>query len=602
MAMYDILIRGGRIVDGTGAPARPGNVAIQDGVIVAIGDVEGPARETIEANGALVTPGFIDVHTHYDGQFLWDDKLDPSFSNGVTTAIAGNCGVGFAPVRAETKQELMELMEGVEDIPQEVVVQGLKWDWESFPDYLDRLGERRYAIDVAAQVPHSALRTFVMGERGAKHEPATAEDIAEMARLLTEALAAGAIGFSTGRIVEHLSSTGNHVPGTFAEDDELMGLAEAMGKAGRGVFQMNPRGMSGDYVGVPELGRDLRLAEHDKIREIATRSGRPVTYLFLQFHSDEEDWRIFLAESAKANAEGLAIYPQTSSRSVGALSTLGGHHRFELRPSYQAIAHLPLAERIEAMRDPARKAAILAEADDRASAADDANLLQLVDLYTATIRAAYPLSPPLDYEPGPDQTLGALADAAGVSEEEYLYDHLIAHGGRNLVAMFGCNYVDGDLEAVREMLENPAVISGLSDAGAHAKFICDSALPSWQLAFWARDRTRGPMIPVETIVRKLSADNARLYGLDDRGTIAVGKRADINVIDHARLRLELPEMLNDLPAGAPRLIQRATGYLATIVNGTIIRRNDEETGARPGRLVRSSTAGAKVGEKEAAIA
>jgi N-acyl-D-aspartate/D-glutamate deacylase len=587
--MYDILIRGGRIVDGTGSPTRPGNVAIQDGVIVAIGEVDGPAREVIEANGALVTPGFIDVHTHLDGQFLWDDKLDPCFSNGVTTAIAGNCGVGFAPVRPETKQELIELMEGVEDVPAEVVTQGLKWDWESFPDYLDRLGERHYAIDVAVQVPHSALRTYVMGERGAKHEPATSEDIAEMSRLLVEALEAGAIGFSTGRIVEHLSSTGNHVPGTFAEDDELMGIAEAMRKAGRGVFQMNPRGMSGDYVGVPELGREKRLAEHDKLREIARRSGRPVTYLFLQFPSDEEDWRVFLAESAKANAQGLALYPQTSSRSVGALSTLDGHHRFELRPSYREIADLPLAERVEAMRDPARKAAILAEGDDREAAADDPNLLQLVDLYTAKMRTVFPLSPPLDYEPGPDKTLGALADAAGVSEESYLYDHLIANGGRNLIAMFGCNYVDGDLEAVREMLENPAVISGLSDAGAHAKFICDSALPSWQLAFWTRDRTRGPTIPLETIVRKLSATSAELYGLEDRGTIAVGKRADVNVIDHGRLRLELPEMLNDLPAGAPRLVQRATGYLATIVNGVTIRRNDEETGARPGRLVRSTT-------------
>jgi len=600
--MYDILIRNGRIVDGTGAPAREGSLAITDGVIVAIGDVDGPAKEVIEANGALITPGFIDVHTHLDGQFLWDDKLDPCFSNGVTTCIAGNCGVGFAPVRAETKQELIELMEGVEDIPQEVVTEGMKWDWESFPDYLDRLDERHYAIDVAAQVAHAPLRTYVMGERGAKHEPATAEDIAEMSRLLTEALNAGAIGFSTGRIVEHLSSTGNNVPGTFAEDDELMGLAEAMGKAGRGVFQMNPRGMSGDYVGVPALSRELRIAEHDKLREIAERSGRPVTYLFLQFPSDQEDWRIFLAESAKANAAGLAMYPQTSSRSVGALSTLDGHHRFELRPSYRAIADLPLAERVEALKDPARRAAILSEADDRAAAADDPNLLQLVDLYTAKMRTVYPLSPPLDYEPGPDATLGALADAAGVSEEEYLYDHLIANEGRNLVAMFGCNYVDGDLEAVREMLENPAVISGLSDAGAHAKFICDSALPSWQLAFWTRDRTRGPQIAIETIIRKLSAASAELYGLDDRGTLEVGKRADVNVIDHSRLKLELPEMLNDLPTGAPRLIQRATGYLATIVNGTVTRRNDEETGARPGRLVRSGSAGAKVAAKEAAVA
>ena len=601
--MYDVLIRNGRIVDGTGAPAYPGNVAVKDGVIVAIGAVDGPAKEVIEANGALITPGFVDVHTHYDGQFLWDDKLDPSFSNGVTTAIAGNCGVGFAPVRPETRQELIELMEGVEDIPESVIAEGLKWDWESFGDYLDRLGEREYAIDVGAQIPHSALRLFVMGDRARRHEAATPADIAEMSRLLTEGMDAGALGFSTGRITVHLSSKGNYVPGTFAEDDELLGLAKAMGNSRRkGVFQVAPAGLVGDIPACPELGREGRLAEHDRIRQVAELSGRPVTYLMLQFFGDTDDFRVYLAETAKANADGLSIHPQTSARAVGALSTLDGHHRFQLRPSYQAIAHLPLAERIVAMRDPARKAAILAESDDRDGPAANPNLLQLIDLYTATIRDVYPLSPPLDYEPADDQRLGDMADAAGVSEEAYLYDHLITNEGRNLVAMFGCNYVDRDLEAVREMLETPAVISGLSDAGAHAKFICDSALPSWQLVFWARDRKRGPTIPVETIVRKLSAANAELYGLSDRGTIAIGKRADINVIDHARLTLNLPEMLYDLPSGAPRLIQRATGYLATLVNGTIIRRNDEETGARPGRLVRSTPADAKVATKEAAVA
>jgi N-acyl-D-amino-acid deacylase len=599
--MYDVLIRNGRIVDGTGAPAYAGNVAIKDGLIVAIGPVDGPAKEVIEADGALITPGFVDVHTHYDGQFLWDDKLDPSFSNGVTTAIAGNCGVGFAPVRPETRQELIELMEGVEDIPESVIAEGLKWDWESFGDYLDRLGEREYAIDVGAQIPHSALRLFVMGDRARRHETATATDLAEMGRLLTESMDAGALGFSTGRVTVHMSSKGAYVPGTFSEDAELFALARAMGESRRnGVFQLAPAGLVGDVPASPEIGREARLAELDRIRQIAELSGRPVTYLILQFASDPEDWNICLAEATKANAGGLAIHPQTSARSVGALSTLDGNHRFQLRPSYQAIAHLPLDQRIEAMRDPARRAAILAEADDRDSA--EPNLLMLINLYEATIRDVYPLSPPLDYEPADEQRLGDLADAAGVSEESYLYDHLIANEGRNLIAMFGCNYVDRDLEAVREALEHPAVISGLSDAGAHAKFICDAALPSWQLVFWARDRKRGPTIPVETIVRKLSAANAELYGLSDRGTIEIGKRADINVIDHARMALDLPEMLNDLPSGAPRLIQRATGYLATLVNGTIIRRNDEETGARPGRLVRSTPAGAKVAAKEAAVA
>jgi N-acyl-D-aspartate/D-glutamate deacylase len=599
--MYDILIRNGRIIDGTGAAALRGSLAIKDGIIVAIGEVDGPAKEVVEADGALITPGFVDVHTHYDGQFLWDDKLDPSFSNGVTTAIGGNCGVGFAPVRAETKQELIELMEGVEDIPESVITEGMKWDWESFGDYLDRLGEREYAIDVGCQIPHSALRLYVMGDRGRRHEPATAEDIAEMARLLTEGMDAGALGFSTGRITIHLSSTGNHVPGTFAQDDELFALARAMGESRRkGVFQLAPYGLVGDTVSPDQAGRDGRLTELDRIRQCAELSGRPVTYLMLEFASDREDWNICLAEASKANAEGLSIHPQTSSRAVGALSTLDGHHRFQLRPSYRAIAHLPLADRVEAMRDPARKAAILAEADDHESAADDPNLLQLVRMYAQTMRDVYPLSPPFDYEPSDEQRLGDLADAAGVNEESYLYDHLVANGGRNLVAIFGCNYVGRDLEAVREALEHPAVISGLSDAGAHAKFICDGALPSWQLAFWARDRKRGPTIPLEMIVHKLSGANAALYGLDDRGTLEVGKRADVNVIDHARLALDLPEMLHDLPSGAPRLVQRASGFLATIVNGVTIRRNDEETGARPGRLVRSSMA--KAPAKEPAIA
>ncbi len=601
--MYDILIRNGRIVDGTGAPARNGSLAIKDGVIVAIGEVDGPAKEVIEADGALITPGFVDVHTHYDGQFLWDDKLDPSFSNGVTTAIGGNCGVGFAPANPETRQELIELMEGVEDIPESVITEGMKWDWESFGDYLDRLDEREYAIDVGAQVPHSALRLFVMGERARRHEAATPQDIAEMARLLTEAMDAGALGFSTGRITIHLSSTGNHVPGTFAKDDELFALAKAMGESHRnGVFQLAPFGLVGETVSPDQAGRDGRLTELDRIRQCAELSGRPVTYLMLQFASDRDDWNICLDEATKANDGGLSIHPQTSSRAVGALSTLAGHHRFQLRPSYQAIAGLPLAERVAAMRDPARKAAILAEADDHASAADDPNLLQLVRMYSLTMRDVYPLSPPFDYEPADEQRLGEMADAAGVSEESYLYDHLTANDGRNIVAIFGCNYVDRDLEAVREALEHPAVISGLSDAGAHAKFICDGALPSWQLAFWARDRTRGPTIPLETIVHKLSGANAELYGLTDRGTLTIGKRADVNVIDHARLTLDTPEMHYDLPSGAPRLIQRASGYLATIVNGTVTRRNDEETGARPGRLVRSSPAAEKVGAKAEAVA
>jgi N-acyl-D-aspartate/D-glutamate deacylase len=584
--MYDLVISGGRIVDGTGAPPRNGDIAIKDGVIAAIGQIEGTARETIEADGALVTPGFIDVHTHYDGQFLWDDKLDPSFSNGVTTAIAGNCGVGFAPARPEHRRELVQLMEGVEDIPESVLNEGLAWNWTSFPDYLDRLAERRYTMDVAVHITHAPLRVFVMGDRALNHEQATAEDIAEMSRLVRQAMVAGAVGFSGARITEHTSSTGANVPGTFAADVELLALARAMGETGKGTFQIVPMGMMGDAM---QQGTDRagRIAEHGRIAALARAAGRPLTYIFLDFPSDPGDWRMLIEETERANAAGLSIHPQTSARALGQLSMLDGYHRFMLRPSYIEIAHLPLAERVKAMREPARRAAILAEVDSEEAKRRDPVIAAYVGVIASITPQLFPLTLPLDYEPGEEKRLSSLARAAGKTDEEYLYDHFTAGDGRNITAAFQLNYEQGNLDNVREMMANPTVISGLGDAGAHMKLICDSSLASFQLAFWTRDRSRGPKLPIEAVVRKMTHDCAALYGLSDRGTIEVGKRADLNVIDYDRLAIAMPKMVYDLPAGAGRLLQPTSGYLATIVAGEITRRNDAETGARPGRLVRS---------------
>ena len=584
--MHDTIIRGGTVIDGTGDQGFTADVAIKDGLIVEVGKVSGPAREEIDATGAIVTPGFIDVHTHYDGQFVWDDKLDPSFTHGVTTAIGGNCGVGFAPVHKEHRQALIELMEGVEEIPGIVLDEGLDWEWTSFPDYLDRLAARQYTMDIASHITHAPLRVFVMGERALRHEAATAEDVAEMARLVREAMDAGAIGFSGARLLEHFSSKGEHVPGTFAEDDELLGMAKALGDSGHGVFQIIPLG----GVGASEFdqaGREARMAEHARIERIAEVSGRPLTYSLVQFNADGEDWRMMIEASERAAANGLPITPQVGARSVGAMTTLDGTHIFLLRPSYHEVAHLPLAERIQALRDPARRAAILSEASDPALVEADPQLGAFVAMITPRIAGVFPMSMPLDYEPTPEARLEIVAVKAGVTMEEYLYDHYTAGDGKNVCASHFLNFVGGGLDGSYEMIRRDITSSGLADGGAHMKMICDASMPTFMLTFWGRDRTRGPTLPLEHLVWKLSLKNAQLYGLHDRGQIAVGKRADINVIDYDRLALHMPHIAHDLPKGSPRMLQGATGYVATMVGGVLIRRNDNETGARPGRLIRS---------------
>ena len=583
--MFDTIIKGGTIVDGLGGEPYAGDVAIRDGRIVEFGQVSGAAKETLDADGAIVTPGFIDIHTHYDGQYLWDDKIDPSFSHGVTTAVAGNCGVGFAPVLPEHRRELIELMSGVEDIPGLVLDEGLDWEWKSFPDYMERIAARRFGMDVATHITHAPLRVFVMGERALRDEPATGEDIAAMADLVREGMAAGAVGFSTGRFVEHRSTGGKGVPGTYASEEEVLALAGAMD--GRGTFQIILRGGIGSLL-MPGITREERLLEHSLLEKVAAETGCSVTYGIADFPSDPEDIYMMADASAAALEKGLRIYPQTSPRGAGQINNLEGYHAFYMRPSYRAVRDLPLQQRVAAMRDPARRAAILSEADEPGEYAVDPMVMGLVRYIQSDIANSYILHSPLDYEPSLDRSIGKLAAQVGKSPEAFVYDHYTQGTGEDFNVSLALNYVHHDLGAVERLLHRPHVVSGLGDGGAHMKLICDAANPTFQLAFWSRDRKRGPTLPLASMVNKQTAAAAEIYGLSDRGSIAVGKRADINMIDFDRLTLKMPRMAYDLPSGGGRLLQESQGYLATMVAGTVTRRNDADTGARPGRLVRAN--------------
>src|SRR5882672_2343574 len=584
--MFDTIIRGGTIVDGLGGERFTADIGIKDGKIAEVGKVSGPAREEFDADGAMVTPGFIDVHTHYDGQFLWDDKMDPSFSHGLTTLIAGNCGVGFAPATKEYRRELMDLMEGVEDIPGIVMDEGLDWSWTSFGDYMGRLSERHFAMDVTSHITHAPLRVFVMGERALGHETATAEDIEAMANLVRAAMDAGAVGFSAGRLLEHISRSGKRVPGTMTETRELIELAKAMGESGKGVFQIVPKGAVGSVMGADQLGGSLRADEHALYEEIARKSGRPLTYSIAELDSDPEDIRQMVGATNRANANGLSLHPQIAARGIGGFNMLDAYHAFLMRPSYREVAHLPLAERVKVMRERARRAAILGETDVEGEFANEPLVLPMLRRLIANVGKTFILESDVAFEPGPERRVGALAAAAGKTPEEYMYDHYTQGDGRDYNVSLVLNYAHCNLDHVYDLLQNSNVISGLGDGGAHVKSVCDSSMTTYQLAYWTRDRKRGPRLTLEHMVRKLTSDPARLYGFDDRGVIAVGKRADINVFDYQRLTIQRPYVANDLPSGAGRILQGSEGYLATMVAGEITRRNDVDTGARPGRLAR----------------
>jgi N-acyl-D-aspartate/D-glutamate deacylase len=480
----------------------------------------------------------------------------------------------------------MELMEGVEDIPGAVLDEGLDWSWKSYPEYLDKLAGRRYAMDIASHITHAPVRVFVMGERALRHEPARPEDIAAMADLVREAMAAGAVGFSNGRITTHLSSRGAQVPGTFAEDEELLAIAGAMGECGHGVFQLIPKGANGAVV-VDGLSREARLDEHRRIEAVARASGRPVTYTLMEYASDLDDLRAMAGASERAVAGGLKVRPQMSARGLGSIQLLDGYHIFLRKPAYRAIAHLPLAQRAAAMRDPGVRAAILAEDNVDGEYAGNAYVLKMMNRQSWNLPNTYVLSSPLDCEPGPDRRIGVLAAAAGKTPEAFIYDHYAEGDGANFSIDFPLNYAQGSLDHVHELFQKPHVVSGLGDGGAHMRVICDASGPTFQLAFFTRARTRGGRLPLELMVRKMTAEPAELYGLSDRGVLAVGRRADINVIDYENLTLQRPRVVHDLPSGAGRLLQGSEGYLATFVAGTMTRERDADTGARPGRLVRA---------------
>ena len=584
--MLDTLIRGGKIIDGLGGAPIFADIGIQGGRITQIApSIESPAHNIMDAHGAIVTPGFIDVHTHYDGQVCWDDQMDPSASHGVTTVVMGNCGVGFAPVPPGGERDLIEVMEGVEDIPGTALYEGMPWGaWESFPDYMDYLSTRAYALDISAQIPHAALRNYVMGERGRANEPATSDDMARMAELVEEGLKAGAVGFSSSRTIGHRTIGGAPIPGTFAAEEEVMMLAGAMARAGRGVFEMIPAGTVGE---LKILGGEQHSLsdEVDLLDRVARASTRPVTFTLVQHDEDPNLWREMLDKVEAANASDSRLYPQVASRPIGLVTNIGTYHLFERRASYMAIAHLPIPERLAEMRKPQVRAAILSEPDIRTGRKGmTANAYQL---FQGKARRMFALDHPIDYEPTADKSFAARAEAAGQSYEEFLYDFLIGNDGNTFAIALGSNYHARNLDAIYEMLTHKDTISGLSDAGAHVNMIFDGVAPTYQMIHWSRDRTRGPTIPLEYVVAKATKRNADLYSMQDRGSIEVGKRADINVIDFDRLSLGSLEVRADLPAGGTRILQPASGYRATYVCGVLTRRNDQDTGARPGRLLRS---------------
>lgn len=567
--MIDLVIRGGTIVDGNGAEPFAADLAITGGRITAIGHVGGRGREEIDAAGLIVTPGFIDIHTHYDGQVTWSETLTPSSSHGVTTVVIGNCGVGFAPCRPDDRDALINVMEGVEDIPEAVMAQGLPWTWESFPEFLDSLEARHWDIDVAAYVPHSPVRVYAMGQRGLDREPATAEDIARMSGIVTEAMDAGAIGFATSRTMVHRRGDGEQIPSFHAASDELTAIATAIGRLGRGILQMIPNLDTADY--------DLDV---DLLQRMAKESGRPVTYSLAQWGSDRTGWKRTIDRMRDYNAvHSTSLRAQVFPRPMGVVCGLDtSFNPFSACPSYTPLEKLTLADRVAALHDPAVRARLLEEEQLSAPLAGMSALMR-------NFHNIYPLDAAPNYEPGPDRSVAALAAQRAVAPLEMAYELLLEDEGRALLFAPFSNYCDGNLDAALEMMRDPESVIGLGDGGAHYGLICDSSYPTTLMAFWTRDRN-GERVGLPWAVKALSADNADLLGFADRGRLAVGLKADINVIDHAAIRLKRPRATYDLPGGGRRLIQDAAGYRATIVGGVVIQRDGAPTGARPGRLVR----------------
>jgi N-acyl-D-aspartate/D-glutamate deacylase len=573
--MHDLIIRGGTVVDGTGAPARTADVVVDRGRITGVGSFgDQSATRTVDADGLLVTPGWVDIHTHYDGQATWDEVLAPSSSHGVTTVVTGNCGVGFAPARPDRHEWLIGLMEGVEDIPGSALAEGMQWDWETFPEYLDSLAQRKWTMDLGTQIAHGAVRSYVMGERGARNEKATPEDIEAMKQVVKEAIAAGALGFSTSRTIAHLAIDGEPVPGTYAAEDELFGIGSALGELGTGIFELAPAGTAGEDIIAPQK-------EVDWMRRLSAAIGRPITFALVQVDDAPDLWRELMDESLRAVAEGADLWPQVAGRGFGLLS---GHFTtyslFDQVPAYQELKAKDLAPDalVDALRTPEVRRSIESWTPDAATA----------ERMDQAFRTTFALGSPPEYEPGPERSLTGMAAASGRTPIAVAYDAMLEDGGRGLLYVPILNYSGGDLEPAREMLLHPRSAAGLGDGGAHCGVICDASQPTFMLTHWTRDRTRGERLPLEWMVKKQTHDTARLYGLGDRGTVEVGSVADLNLIDYANLQMGNPTVVNDLPAGGARLLQGATGYVETIKSGVTTFADGRETGARPGTLLRGA--------------
>ena len=564
---YDLVVRNGTIVDGSGADNTfKGDVAIKDGLIAAVGDVDGQGREEIDADGRIVTPGFVDIHTHYDGQAVWDNHLAPSAWHGVTTAVMGNCGVGFAPCKPADRDKLVELMEGVEDIPSPVLHEGLDWQWESFPEYLAALEKRGRDMDICALLPHAAVRVFVMGERAIRHEAATEEDIAEMRRITAEAMRAGAFGFSTSRTISHKSCSGEYTPTLKANEDELVGIALGMRDAGSGFIEI-----------VSDWNEPDAKSEFAMLRRVVEISGRPAVFTLNQRHeaARSEVWRELLGYANEAIADGHSIRPVTAPRAIGLLLGLeGSQNPFSGTPTYKSIADLPLAERVVAMRDPETRQKILSE--DRFTGSTFPLINRM--MWTQMFRFG-----DTNYLPQREDSVAAIAEQEGRTAEEVAYDILLEDDGQGFIYSPLVNYFNFDMSVVETMLAERNVIMGLGDGGAHVGFILDAGFPTWLMAYWGRERQRFSM---SEVIRRLTSDTAEAAGLHDRGVIAVGKKADLNVIDYDNVSFGKPYVTFDLPAGGRRLLQKAVGYDATIVSGVVTYRNGEATGQLPGELVR----------------
>ena len=568
-AEFDLVIRGGTVADGTGCPLRQGDVAVSGGRIAAVGQVTGSGREEIDAKGLLVTPGFVDIHTHYDGQVTWDSRLQPSSWHGVTTVVMGNCGVGFAPVRVRDRDRLIELMEGVEDIPGAALHEGLSWNWESFGDYLDALEKVPHDIDFAAQLPHGALRVYVMGERGAKLEPATEADIAQMRVLTAEAMRAGALGFSTSRTLNHRTVKGDPTPSLRATQEELLGIVRGMKDAGSGVIEL-----------ISDFDNPDPITEFGMLRGLVAESGRPLSLSLAQAGRDADGWKGLLAMISQASKEGLPMRGQVAPRPIGLLLGLQGTiNPFIAHEAFAAIKDRPLAEKVAAMRDPAFRARIMAE--------NDAKQTHPLARRVMAFDQIYPLGNPPNYEPPRDSAIGAVARATGRDAAEIAYDMLLEDEGRAFLFSPFANYTNYNLDCCGEMIASPDTVMGLGDGGAHVGIISDASYTTYLLTHWGRDRAHG-RFEIPYLVKRQTSDTARAVGLTDRGLIAPGMKADLNVIDFARLRVEAPTMTFDLPAGGKRLLQAAQGYVATVVSGEITYRDGVATDALPGKLVRGS--------------